>query len=93
MVPWLAGGVVLAGIGIALILPMYTCAWGDLEEIRTSAQGSELICIQSDLGYRPRSWLPTKIAVAVGGAVLAAATVLAARGRAAAASALAPAVA
>lgn len=75
--PWLAGGVLVAGIAISLLLPMYTCEWGHLQEIRaTGARDAELICIQSDLGYRPQSWLPTKIAVASGAAVLAVAILL-----------------
>ena len=79
----------MAGIAISLLLPMYTCEWGHLEEIRATGAGdAELICIQSDLGYRPQSWLPTKIAVASGAAASAAAILLAKRGHVLAATAL-----
>jgi hypothetical protein len=55
-----------------------TCDWGRLEEIRAAGEPEgEVLCIRSDLGYQPSSWLPTKIAVAAGGGVLAGVMVLA----------------
>jgi hypothetical protein len=89
VVAWLAVAVAVTGIVVALALPMHTCAWGHLEEL--SGPGipeGELICIRSDLGYQPSSWLPTKIAVATGGIVAGVALVLASRRHGLAAAAL-----
>jgi len=62
------------------MLPMYTCEWGRLEQIQIVGDPDiEITCIASDLGYRPSSWLPTKISFATGGAVLAVGILLAAR--------------
>jgi hypothetical protein len=84
-----AVALVALGIIVALALPKYTCRWGSVEEIRINGEATgEVLCSQSDLGYRPRSWLPTKVAVAVGGLVAAAALILAANRRLLAASAL-----
>lgn len=87
--PLAAVVLVAVGIVVALALPKYTCRWGSLEEVRIDEEPTgEVLCSQSDLGYRPRSWLPTKVAVGVGGLVAAAALVLAARRRWFTASAL-----
>lgn len=84
-----AVALVVLGIVVALALPKYTCRWGDLEEIRINAEATgEVLCSQSDLGYQPRSWLPTKAAIGVGGGVAAGALVLAAHRRWLAPSAL-----
>lgn len=84
-----AVALVVLGIVVAVALAKYTCQWGDLEEIRIEGEATgEILCSQSDLGYQPRSWLPTKVAVAVGGLVAATTLVLAAHRRWLAAAAL-----
>ena len=89
VVPSLTGASMVAGVAISLALPMYTCEWGRIEEIQAVGDPEiEITCLQSDLGYRPSSWLPTKIAVAAGGGVLAIAILLVARRRVLAACAL-----
>jgi hypothetical protein len=63
------------GVGIALLLPMYTCMDPyEFEDIQGPGAGPT--CIVSDMGYRPRSWLPTKIAIAAAGVAAAAFIVL-----------------
>ncbi|MGH2591423.1 MAG: hypothetical protein ACRDGW_11595 [Actinomycetota bacterium] len=80
---------VVAGIVVALALPKYTCRAGGLEEIRIDGDPTgEVECSQSDLGYQPRSWLPTKVAVGTGGLVAAGGLALGAQRRWLAASAL-----
>lgn len=81
VVGWLVLGLIVAGVVVALLLPKYTCEWGNLEEIRINGEPTEVLCIQSDLGYRPRSWLPTKVAVAFAGLAAAGALLLASRRR------------
>jgi hypothetical protein len=50
---------------------MYTCSDPyKFEDIRGPGAGPT--CIVSDMGYQPRSWLPTKITVAATGFVTAA---------------------
>jgi hypothetical protein len=61
-----AVAIAVMGAVVAIVLPMYTCRTGNLE-----FYGGEPTCIASDLGYRPDSWLPTKITVAVAGLVTA----------------------
>ncbi len=79
IVGWLAAALLVGGIAIALLLPMFTCEWGRLEAFQVAGR-TEITCIQSDLGYRPSSWLPTKIAVATGGLVAGAVLLFALRG-------------
>ncbi len=75
LVPGVAALVMGTGIVVALALPTYTCSKGhrfyDLH-----GPGGGPICLRSDLGYRPRSWWPTKIVVAAGGVVAGMATLL-----------------
>jgi len=62
---------------IALSLPMHVCRSGERFVDNTGQQGGGPTCMTSyDTGYRPHSWLPIKIAVAVGGAVVAVAILL-----------------
>lgn len=75
---WLAAGLVLAGVILAFALPEHTFQWGTLSEVRIEGEPTgEVVCSASDLGYRPRSWLPTKIAIASAGLVAASVVVLA----------------
>lgn len=71
----LALSVALASVIVALVLPMYTCKAGYAFENQRGPGGGPT-CRVSDLGYRPRSWLPTKVAVAAGGVVTALAILL-----------------
>lgn len=66
---------VAVSLAVAFLLPMYTCKEPyELEHLE--APGAGPTCIVSDTGYRPRSWLPTKIAIAGAGIVTAVAVVL-----------------
>lgn len=67
-------------IAVALLLPMYTCK-GSNEFEEWPGPGGGPTCAVSDIGYRPRSWLPTKITIAAAGIVAAIAVVLWARRR------------
>ena len=69
-VPVLAVAVAATSLIVALALPMYTCKGGYRFEIDRGAGGGPT-CWVSDVGYRPHSWVPTKIAVAAGGVVAA----------------------
>jgi hypothetical protein len=66
-----AAAIAVICVLVAIALPMYTCSTGNLE-----FYGGEPVCIVSDLGYRPTTGLPTKITVAIGGAVIALAILL-----------------
>lgn len=70
-----AVAVVVVSLAVSLLLPMYTCEepYG-FEHIEGPGGGP--ICIVSDTGYRPRNWLPTKIAIAGAGIVTAFAVML-----------------
>lgn len=70
-----AGAVVVVSLAVALLLPTYTCE-EPYEFEHIEGPGAGPICIVSDTGYRPRNWLPTKIAVAGTGIVTAVALVL-----------------
>ena len=61
-----AAAIAVMGAVVAIALPIYTCRTGSLE-----FYGGGPTCIVSDLGYRPHSWLPTKITVACAGIVTA----------------------
>lgn len=74
-VPVTAAIVGVASVVVALALPMYTCRAGNRFE-NIHGPGGGPTCLMSDVGYRPHSWLPTKVAVAVGGLVTAAAILL-----------------
>jgi hypothetical protein len=74
---WVAGAIAVAGIVVALALPMQACRSGERFVDRTGQPGGGPTCMTSyDTGYRPHGWLPTKITVAIGGAVAAAAILL-----------------
>jgi hypothetical protein len=68
--------VAAGGFVVALSLPMYTCRSGYRFVDHSGAPGGEPSCMVSDVGYRPTSWLPIKITVAVGGVVAAIAILL-----------------
>jgi hypothetical protein len=75
LVAAVAAGLIAAGILIALLLPMYTCLDPyEFEDIRGPGAGPT--CIVSDMGYTPRSWLPTKITTSAAGVAAAAFIVL-----------------
>lgn len=75
LIPLVAGVRVMAGVLISLALPMYACEEPtEYEEIEGPGAGPT--CIVSDMGYRPRSWLPTKITIAGAGIVAALAVLL-----------------
>jgi hypothetical protein len=68
----------LVALVIGIALPMYTCMDPyEFEEIRGPGAGP--LCIVSDMGYRPTSWLQTKITIAAAGVVLGIAVLLIAR--------------
>jgi len=71
----IAVAVVLVSLAVAFLLPRYTCQ-EPYEFEYIDAPGAGPICIVSDTGYRPRNWLPTKIAVAGTGILTAVALVL-----------------
>lgn len=53
---------VVVGIGVALLLPMYTCMEPyEFEDIQGPGAGPT--CIVSDTGYTPDNWVPTKVTV------------------------------
>jgi hypothetical protein len=80
LVPVVAASVVALAVGSAIALPMYTCMDPyEFEEL--PGPGGGPTCSVSDTGYRPRSWLPTKITIAGAGIVSAIAIVLWARRR------------
>lgn len=67
----------MGGIVVALALPMQACKSGERFVDDTGQPGSGPTCMTSyDTGYRPHGWLPIKITVAVGGAVVAVAILL-----------------
>ena len=68
IIPGLAAAVAATGVVAALALPTYTCRDGYQFENQEGAGGGPT-CFVSDVGYRPRSWRPTKVAVAAGGVV------------------------
>ena len=57
----------VTAVVVGLALPTYTCPHG--YGLDTYRGESGPTCSISDVGYRPRSWWPTKIAVAAGGVV------------------------
>ena len=62
---------------VAFALPMQACRSGERFVDDTGQPGGGPTCMTSyDTGYRPHGWLPIKITVAVGGAVLAVAILL-----------------
>lgn len=68
LIPWIAAAVAATGVVVAFALPTYTCRDGyRFENLRGAGGGPS--CSFSDVGYRPRSWLPTKVAVAAGSIV------------------------
>jgi hypothetical protein len=76
-VHWVAGVIAVGGIVVALALPMNACGSGERFVDHTGQPGGGPTCMTSyDTGYRPHSWLPIKITVAVGGAVVAVAILL-----------------
>lgn len=77
----LAAILVLTGAIVALLLPTYTCPPPyKLVRLQLADPSSEeAVCSRSDIGYAPRSWNPTKIAVAAGGVALGIAILLGAR--------------
>ena len=74
---WVAGAIAAGAIAVALALPMQACRSGERFVDDTGHPGGGPICMtSSDMGYRPHGWLPIKITVAVGGAVVAVAILL-----------------
>lgn len=62
---------------VALALPMQACRSGERFVDHTGQPGGGPTCMTSyDTGYRPDGWLPIKITVAVGGALVAVAILL-----------------
>lgn len=69
---WVAGAAAVGGIVVALALPMNACRSGERFVDSTGQPGGGPTCMTSyDTGYRPHGWLPIKITVGVGGAVVA----------------------
>ena len=69
---WVAGAIVAGAIVVAFALPMQACRSGERFVDDTGQPGGGPTCMTSyDTGYRPHGWLPIKITVAVGGAVVA----------------------
>jgi hypothetical protein len=75
-VHWDAIAVGIAGVAVALALPMYRCEEGYRFRDYSRFPGGGPTCFVSDVGYRPHSWLPVKVSVAAGGIVVAAAILL-----------------
>jgi hypothetical protein len=75
-VHWVAGVIAVSGVVVALSLPMYECGNGERFVNQSGAGGGPTCMTSYDTGYRPRSSLPIKIAVAIGGAVVAVAILL-----------------
>jgi hypothetical protein len=74
---WLAGAIAAGAIVVAFALPMQACSSGERFVDHTGQPGGGPTCMTSyDTGYRPHGWLPIKITVAVGGAVVALAILL-----------------
>ena len=70
--PWIAGAIAAGAIVVALALPMQACRSGERFVDDTGQPGGGPTCMTSyDTGYRPHGWLPIKITVVVGGAVVA----------------------
>lgn len=69
----------IAGVAVALLLPMYTCSEG--YRFLETGPGGGPTCLVFDMGYRPTSWLPTKLIVAGAGLVAATAILLWAKGQ------------
>lgn len=67
-------------LAIAVALPMYTCK-GVYEFEEWVGPGGGPTCAFTDMGYRPDSWLPTKITIGAAGIVTAIAVALWSRGR------------
>lgn len=78
LVPLIGAFLVAGGVFIALVLPMYTCM-DPYEFEEFPGPGGGPTCSFTDTGYRPTSWLPTKITVAIAGVVAAIVVVLWAR--------------
>jgi hypothetical protein len=76
----LAVAVAAVAVAIAIALPMYTCM-EPYEYEFIPGPGAGDTCIISDMGYQPRSWLPTKITIGAAGIVAAFAIVLWSRRR------------
>jgi hypothetical protein len=72
-----AGAIAAGAIVVAFALPMQACRSGERFVDHTGQPGGGPTCMTSyDTGYRPHGWLPIKITVAVGGAVVAVAILL-----------------
>lgn len=83
VIPLVAVVLVLGAFVVSLALPMYSCA-EPYEYEYIEGPGAGPVCIIYDMGYRPRSWLPTKITVAGAGVMAALAVLLWRRRRSAA---------
>lgn len=80
LAPVMAASVIALAVASAIVLPMYTCM-DPYEFEERPGPGGGPTCSVSDTGYRPRSWLPTKVTIVGAGIVSAIAVVLWARRR------------
>ena len=70
-----AAAIAAMGAVTAIALPMFTCT-DPYEFEEFPGPGGGPTCAFTDMGYRPTSWLPTKITVAVAGLIIALAILL-----------------
>lgn len=80
VVPMTAAVLVTGAFVIALVMPMYTCT-DPYEFGESPGPGGGPTCAFTDMGYRPKSWLPTKITICAAGIVMAVAVILWSRRR------------
>jgi hypothetical protein len=75
VVSGVAAVIAIGALATALLLPMYTCM-DPYEFEEFPGPGGDPTCAFTDMGYRPRSWLPTKITIGAAGIVVAVTVVL-----------------